>query len=237
MRSASSLRGLALFALPATLVLPLAAGCDEKGKEAAATVTGTAAPTQGRARVVVRDQGFLEDETIGYGVVLRNTSTTQDALDITVTTNFVDASGVILVTDKHTINVIPAATTYYHGGETFTDDGKHVSRMETTVTVDDSTSAQYELPAMRNIRLYPTKYLGKWVRGEVENTLDTSKRFGSTTRIGIVLFDSRGRAVGGGASLAIGDLPPGRREAFDTAVNASRTAKYARASADSWEDH
>jgi hypothetical protein len=221
-------------ALLAVFVLLGATACGGRGRETAATVTVTvpastntetgSAPQppqeSNTAQVVVRGQGFSQEgESLSYGVVLRNVSPVEDALDVSVTTNFVDASGTILKTESETMNVIPASTTYYLGGNTYPESGSRVARLETDVTVGDRASASYSLPKVSHVRLVNEEYIGLSVHGQVENTLDSP--LSDFARISAVVFDSRGRVVGGGFTYLDAPLAPGRRAAFDASIDAA----------------
>ena len=241
----TSLRRLAPIA-SLLLVLVFAAGCGSgPAREAAATVTVTVpaseTPTTEQpvpqsqtkdAAVAVAGKGFSQDDTsVSYGIVLKNKSATEDALDVTVNTNFVDASGTILESESDSVNVIPAGETFYLGGDAFTEGGARVVRMETYAEVGQSETAAYPLPVVSDLRLRHEEYIGLKAYGVVENTLD--KPLSQFARIGIVVFDARNRVVSGGFTYLDADLPPGRRAAFDTSIDAApSTVRYVRASVD-----
>jgi hypothetical protein len=231
-----------LLLVSLALLAPVAlVGCGgDKGSSAARTVTVTvqatgasttqAAQTDGEgaatepapepeseseeAVVAVSKMGFSQDEhgEVGYGFVLVNNSAQEDALDVTVTVNVLDASGTIIATEAEAINVIPAGETFYLGGATYAS-GEKADQLEPIVAVGSSEEASYPLPAVSRVRLINEEYLGLRVRGEVENTLD--QPLSQLARIGIVVFDSRGEVVGGGFTFLDADLPPGRRASFD----------------------
>jgi hypothetical protein len=230
----------------AVLVLGLVlvtTACGGRGRKAGATVTvtvpastGTTAgeppppPPPKQATVVVQASGFSQDGSdASYGVVLRNTSPTQDALDVEVTTNFDDASGTILDTESETISVIPAHTTYYLGGDGSLESSARVVRLEVNPTVGQSAHTNYPLPIVSRVGLTRDLYLGLTVHGQVENNLDAP--LSQFAQITTVIFSPSGRVVGGGFTYLDADLPPGRSAAWSTNITATpHSAGYARAS-------
>lgn len=231
--------------LVAAALLVGGSSCGGRGRQAAATVTVTVpASTTSETTpaepppletnspsVKVRAEGFSQDqENVSYGVVLRNVSA-QDALDVSVTTNFVDGTGTILKSESESISVLPAGKTYYLGGDSFTERGARVAHLETAVSVGSSQAASYPLPTVTRVRLANDEYAGLSVHGEVENTLDAP--LSQFARISAVVFDTRGRVIGGGYTYLDADLAPGRRAAFEASIQAtSSTASYARATAE-----
>ena len=240
----------------ATLVS--AVGCGA-GKEAAATVTVTVqappetveaedaptttveeaesenATTEGDAVVVATKSGLGQDgEEVGYGMILRNTSKTDDALDVAVTVNVVDRQGNILSTESETVNVIPAGDVFYLGGASYVASGETAHAIDPVISVSSSEPASYGLPKVTRVRVINEEYLGVEVRGEIENTL--REPLSSFAKIGVVVFDAKGNVVGGGFTFPDGEIPPGRRVAFRAGNGVSAVspgqAEFARASID-----
>ena len=214
----------------------VAAACgSEKGQEAAATVTVTvvattddgpdAATVEGEppeaaddaavAEVVPAKTGVSQGDgrEIGYGIVLENRSANEDALDVTVTVNILDAAGDVIATEAERINVIPAGETFYLGGASYGDERTRAVALETIVDVGSSEPAAYPLPQVTKVTVTRDEFLGYRVRGEVVNNLD--QPLSSFAKIGIVLFDERGEVVGGGFTFLDAELPPGRRAGFE----------------------
>jgi hypothetical protein len=177
-------------------------------------------PVDTQAEVVQTKAGFSQDgESISYGVVLRNQSETQDAINVQVTVNVVGKDGTILASDSDYINVVPADTEYFHGGDTFVAGNDEADSVETIIAVERSEAASYTLPKVSSVRISMDEYLGLEVRGEVENTLDGP--LSDFARIGIVAFDDAGNVVGGTFTYLNAPLPPGRKAAFSTYLSAS----------------
>jgi hypothetical protein len=174
-------------------------------------------------------RGFLHNEHRGLvGVVVADR---EDALNVTVTTNFVDRTGTILTTESEDINVIPAGKTFYLGGDTYLNSGERVAHLEVDASTGDHAHTNYPLPLVSRVRLVHEEYLGFSVHGQVTNNLDAP--LSQLARISAVVFDSRGRVVGGGYDFLDADLQPGRRAAFAADISASpSTPAYARASVD-----
>jgi len=247
---------LAFAAAGAALAFAVAvAGCGgEKGATAAKTVTVTVQASEGgtttepvieettpsvdtttaseEAVVAVAKIGFSQgdNDEIGYGLVLKNQSAKEDALDVEVTINLLDRSGTIVATEAERINVIPAGGTFYLGGASYAT-GEKAVKIEPIVAVGSSDSAQWSLPKVSRVRLVEQEYLGLSVKGQVENTLD--QPLSQIAKIGVVVFDKRGNVVGGGFTFLDADLPPGRSASFDAGngVNAIPPRKAAKASA------
>ena len=242
------------------LVLALASGVGcGAGKEAAATVTVTVqapaetvesevppattvedveteAPAEAEDAVVVATKaGFGQDGSqLGYGMILRNMSKSDDALDVAVTVNVLDGQGNILSTESESVNVIPAGEVFYLGGSTSVPDGERADEVEPIIAVGSSEPASYPLPKVTRVRVLRTEFLGLEVRGEIENTL--REPLSSFAKIGVVVFDPKGNIVGGGFTFPDGEIPPGRRVGFQATIGVSAaspaSAKFARASID-----
>src|SRR4051812_32973830 len=87
--------------------------------------------------VAVEQAGFAVGGTqLGYGVVLRDTSSTRDAVGVTVTVNVVDAANRVLRTDTSRISGIPAGETYYFGGDVFLDAGAAPASLQVTARAE-----------------------------------------------------------------------------------------------------
>jgi hypothetical protein len=229
------MRGLT-WALAGAVVL-LAMGCGSVAKtsstspsetpDAVATTEPSSLPTSDGgstdAKVVVDGAGFsLGDyQEVGYGLVLKNTSTSMDAEQVQVTVNLLDASGAVLQTDNQTLNLIPAGGTFYFGGDISVTKGDKPRKMEAFVDVGSSEAAQYTLPKVSNVRVVVDPYSGLSVKGQVKNDLDAT--LSQFALIGCVLFDANDKVVGGGFAYLNGNLRSGRTAAFEVLNGASAT--------------
>jgi len=190
----------------------------------------TSQPSPGDAQVVVDGAGFSvgDDQEVGFGLVLRNTSDTMDAIDVQVSVNLLSSSGAVVKTEDGSLNVIPAGGTFYYGGESFLDKGDKAKRLEAFVDVGSSEAAQYNLPEVTHVHVVNQDYIGVTVSGQVKNELESSLSCIAT--IGCVLFDGNGKVVGGGFAYLDADLKPGRTAAFEvlngtTATPASKVKR------------
>lgn len=167
----------------------------------------------------------------GYGLVLKNTSTSMDAEEVQVTVNLLDKSGTIITTDNQTLSLIPAGGTFYFGGDLSVDKGAQPTKMEAFVDVGTSEAATYNLPKVSRVRVVKDPYAGLSVKGQVTNNLNGANS--STAVIGCVLFDANDKVVGGGYSYLNNDLPSGRTVGFEImpSVSTSTARKVTRAEA------
>ena len=112
-----------------------------------ATVTGSPLPSSAgsqQANVIVEASGLsVRGKQVGYGLVLRNTSTDLDATMVKVTCNLLDGSGAILNTRIETLGLVPAGKQFYYGGDYQGPDGAQARKLEAYVDVGESIPAQY----------------------------------------------------------------------------------------------
>ena len=176
-------------------------------------------PPPPSATVVVEKSGFsFEDTTttrsVGYGVVLANTSTDQDAGNLTVNVNVLDASARVLTGESNTILVIPAASRYYLGSEVFVTLAEVPASLEIRVTIGESRPRGAVLPPVANVRVIDDS--GTRVEGELTNPF--TQELSSFARITAVVFDAAGNVAGGGFSFPDAAVPPGGRAGFSVRV-------------------
>jgi len=179
---------------------------------------GNQGTSQG-ATVNIVDAGFTRSDeggtsAITYGIVLENTSATDDALDVAVTANFLNPSGTIVQTEGDTIHVIPAGTTYYLDGSLFPDKADKTTKLETTVAVGASAAAVYVLPEISDVRMSWGQFKDLHVRGVVTNPY-TEPIPVLSAGANVVCFDASGKVVGGGYGFPDNPIPPGAKIAFD----------------------
>jgi len=164
------------------------------------------------AKVPVDGAGFsLGDyEQVGYGLVLKNTSTSMDAEELQVTVSLLDKSGAVVQTENTTLSLIPAGDTWYFGGMLMVNKGDKPRQMEAFVDVGASEAAQYKLPTVTNVRVVKDQFMGVSVKGQVKNEWKDAA-LSTNARIDRVLFDANDQVVGGGFGYLNSNLPPAER--------------------------
>lgn len=195
------------------------------GRAGTASATFTVAPrtlppAPVAARVVVEKSGFgYVDEfgfrELGYGVVLRNVSPDEDAFNVQITVNVVDAGNRILKTESAYLEAVPAATPYYFGDRTSLNPSETPAKLEITVRVGERKKKALRLPPISNLRVLDS-FGSIRVAGEFSNPY--TKPMSSLARITVVLFDSAGSIIGGGFTFPSSEVPPGGRIGFETSA-------------------
>ena len=193
-----------------------------KGKFIVAGVQ-TATPPADVPRVVADKQGFSQrsnkydsGSTFSYGMFLRNTSDTQDALNVFVLVNMVAASGELIGSATRTISLIAAGQTYALGDSMSLRTQMPVARLELTIRLGAHQLKQpHNLPEFANVRIIPSQGEPGWV-GEVDGEVLNSTPAMTLTnaKLSIVLLDAAGNPVGGGTGYTFSPLPSGSRMVF-----------------------
>jgi hypothetical protein len=189
---------------------------------AAAATGGTKTTTGVAPRVVVDKQGFSQraDNANGgslfsFGVFLRNTSSTQDAMSVYVLVNMVGASGALVGSVTRTIKLIEAGQTFAFGDSLRLRSQVPVRSLEVTIRVGVHKLKQpHTMPGFANVRILASTldpgYVGE-VDGEILNSVTT--RALSSARLSIVLLNAAGNPVGGvGTTTSL--VPSGSRMVF-----------------------
>jgi hypothetical protein len=182
--------------------------------------TGLAAESP---RVVVDKQGFSQrpdrfgnGSLFSYGMFLRNTSDTQDALSVYVLVNMVAASGELIGSMVRTVTLIGAGQTFALGDSMSLRTQLPVAKLELTIRLGSHQLKQpHNLPEFANVRIVPAQFDAGWVGeidGEVLNT--TPSMTLTSARLSIVLLDAAGNPVGGGTGNTFSPLPSGSRMVF-----------------------
>jgi hypothetical protein len=142
-----------------------------------------------------------------WGVVLRNTSKTHDAVNVLVVVNLVGPHGGALpdqtgqVKDE-TLAVIPAGQAFYLGGDSSQLGDYDVRGVEASVTIGSTPKRRYGLPSVSDVHVNAST--GN-VTGTVTNPYSTSispDDYGAD----LVLFDRHGRVIGGSNDGVLGPL-------------------------------
>jgi hypothetical protein len=173
--------------------------------------------------VMVDRQGFSQrsdrygtGSSVSYGLLLKNTSQTQDATNVYLLINFATASGELIGTVTKTLEMIPAGGTIALGDAMQMRTQAAVTNLEVTIKVNTHEPAKPRiLPHFVNVAILPNQNDAGWVSevdGEIVN--DTSPQTLASAKLSIVLLDATGKIVGGGAAMTFSPLPSGSRMVF-----------------------
>jgi hypothetical protein len=172
---------------------------------------------------MVDKQGFSQrpdkyggGSTFSYGLLLKNTSTTQDATEVYVLINFATESGALVGTVTRTIALVGAHEQYALGDSAQLRTQAPVTKLEVTIRVGSHARAKPRpMPHFANVRILAGEtdpdYVAE-VDGEVVN--DTSPFTLTSARLSVVLLDASGKIVGGGTGIVYSPLPSGSRMVF-----------------------
>lgn len=183
------------------------------------TPGGTTAPP----RVVVAKQGYSQrpdsygtGSLLSYGLMLRNTSTTEDATSVYVLVNMVNQAGVLVGTVSRTVSLVGAASVFAYGDSLHLRTQVPVSSLEITIRVGSHAPKKaHPAPDFANVRVLPDDNDPGWVSevdGEVVNATPTLTL--SSARLSIVVLDASGNVVGGGTGFTFESVPSGARVVF-----------------------
>lgn len=181
-------------------------------------VTG---PPTAPARVDVRKHGFSQrlrftTREVSYGIVLHNPSPENDALNVTVLVNFVDATNRVVDTDSVQVDAVGAGTEYYLGNSTTIPDASPVSTLEIVVRIGSQSPKRKLSPAISDVLVQESKFDRGWVGAVVgQITNDSTTQLLTGTRISAVIFDSAGNIVGGAYGATNAGQLPGVRSYFN----------------------
>jgi hypothetical protein len=159
-----------------------------------------------------RPDRFGPGSSASYGVVLDNPSDTEDAQNVSVQVNFLDAANHTLQSASNHIGAIRAGSTFNLGGNQSFSTQTPVVKLEIIVQTDSWVKAAALEPEVQNVHIVPSSFEPDWV-GEVDGDLINSDPTNTLTnaQIYVVLFDSAGNVVGGGTGFIFATLPPGTR--------------------------
>jgi hypothetical protein len=180
-------------------------------------------PAAEAPRVVADKQGFSQrpdkygtGSAFSYGVFLRNTSPTQDAMNVYVLVNMVAATGELIGTATRIVPLVGAGETYALGDSLSLRTQVPVAKLELTIRLGAHQLKQpHSLPEFANVRIVPAQSDAGWVGevdGEVLNTAPGKTL--TSAKLSIVLLDAAGNPVGGGTGYTLAPLPSGSRMVF-----------------------
>jgi hypothetical protein len=180
-------------------------------------IVGTLIPP----RITVLRKGFsvrtnpYTGSSLSYGLILRNGSRNQDALNVSVLVNFVMADNNLLGTAATTVGMIPAGSQYAYGNEITFPAAAPIDRLEVVIQVGGRAAHTSSSPALSNVHFVPDLYDSSWlgsIEGEVVNA--NARLTMQTGRMSAVVFDKAGNVIGGGNSYGYATLPPATRQFF-----------------------
>jgi hypothetical protein len=159
-----------------------------------------------------RPDRYGSGSTVSYGVVLDNPSNTEDAQNVSVQVNFLDSTNHTLQTATTRIGAIRAGSTFNLGGYQSLPTQTPVVKLEVVVLTESYVKAVAHEPALENVHIVPSSFEPSWV-GEVDGDIVNDHPTDTLTnaQVYVVLLDSAGHVVGGGAGFMLATLPPGTR--------------------------
>jgi hypothetical protein len=192
--------------------------CGAKKISGRLLVVGSLAP----ARLSVVNDGFSvkpasygSGNDVNFGVIIKNSSTTTDALNVTVNVNFVLADDHLLGTKTESISEIPAGQTYDLGDDLSFPGAAPIARLELVMQVGSTQPHTGHALALDNVVIEPNTTNSAWVNdiaGEVINN-DPVKGLQSVTYSAVIL-DGAGNVIGGANGSSYGSIPAGTRVVF-----------------------
>jgi hypothetical protein len=174
-------------------------------------------------RVVAATEGFSQradksgpGSLLSYGVVLKNTSPTEDARNVYVIVNMVGADGSLIGSRSQTIDVVPAGSVFPLGNSLQLRTQSAVTHLELTIRVGaHQPKSTQVVPALANVRVLPNIYDPGWV-GEVDGEVvnDNTPKTLSSAQLSVVVLDAAGVPLGGGTGYVYAPVPFGSRFVF-----------------------
>ncbi len=172
-----------------------------------------------KANVVAASDGFTQSNystsistLISYGVVLHNSTTNVDALNVAVAVSFTDTLGRSVATETTTLTGIPAGGTFYLGGLASSNVSLTVASMNVSVTVGSTQSHRLTLPPVSGLGVQTDDIGFGSVSGTFENPY--TEAIPSTAQIYVVYLDAQGNVAGGASEFAGAAVNPGSSVAF-----------------------
>jgi hypothetical protein len=185
--------------------------------------TATGGPAGNAPAIAIDKQGYSQrsdsfgtGSSVSFGLLLHNTSPTQDAMAVYVLVNMVAADGQLAGSFTRTVSLIAAGDTFAFGGSLQLRTQVAVAKLEVTIRAGAHQLKQtHATPEFANLRILPNTNDPGWVN-EVDGELlnDTSTQTLASARLSIVLLDAAGIPVGGGTGSTSSPLPAGSRIVF-----------------------
>jgi hypothetical protein len=186
---------------------------------------GGEAATARTPQVVIVKKGLVDFGTNSgyydeYGVVLRNRSTSRDALNVTVTVRGLDTKGRAFTSTSNYITVIPAGSTFVVTGALTWNVSLNIARIATAVHVGRMAPRGRRLPPVRNVHLAQE---GHDIVGLLKNPY--RKPLPDSATVYGVFLDGSGRIVAIDSLTTSAVVRPGATVAFDLTGNFGTTAQ------------
>jgi hypothetical protein len=176
------------------------------------------------AKVVVVKSGLMPggagSDYAEYGLVLRNRSLTNDALNVTVRVEALDAQGRSFTSDETVLTLVPAATSFVVAGQLIWNVSINISRIKAVVHVGRALPRSRRLPPVRSITV--SNY-GQDVTASLTNPY--KKPLPASAKIYGVFLDGSGRIIASGSQTTDAVVQPGQKVPFDLFGNPSNTAQ------------
>jgi hypothetical protein len=152
---------------------------------------------------------------VSWGVILTNTSRTQDAVDVKVLCNFVMDDNRLIGSATQRIADISAGSQFATGGMLTFPGSAPIARLEIVVDIGKGGPVTRVKPGISFLRVMPSVLEPQWtgeIDGEVQN--DDAVRTIQYVELGGVVLDAEGNILGGGTGYAVATLPPAARMAL-----------------------
>jgi len=155
-------------------------------------------PTPTPKSVSIAGFGFTQDEdTVSYGVLIKNDSATDAASDISLNISFYDSAGAVLKVENGTISLILPSQFGAVGNSAFLESGQTVARMDVQARPDEwgawGTGPVPELTTS-NLGIVPQRYGGPNVTGIASNPLTKDLK---NLRCDALFVDASNKIIGG----------------------------------------
>ncbi len=198
-------------------------GIEKNGSFVVAAGGAATGPTGDAPKIAIDKQGYSQrsdsfgtGSSVSFGLLLHNTSPTQDAMAVYVLVNMVAADGQLVGSFTRTVSLIAAGDTFAFGDSLQLRTQVAVAKLEVTIRAGAHQLKQpHATPEFANVRILPNTSDPGWVN-EVDGELlnDTSTRTLASASLSIVLLDADGIPVGGGTGSTFSPLPAGSRIVF-----------------------
>jgi hypothetical protein len=153
-----------------------------------------------------------------YGLVLRNLSLTQDAINVAVEVEAVDDSGRELTDDYAVVTLIPAGRSFVLSGALIWRGSVGIGSIDTEVRVGRSAPRRRRLPPVRQVSITSSgSVIGSFTNQYKKPLPESATIYG-------VVIDSGGRIVGAGYDVTDAVTRPGATAGFHI-LKTSTTAK------------